>query len=89
MVKDADYGWGVGTGNAQETQGLLAAQFYKSVAKDDETGEAHLFDSGIQLVGHSLGGGLAGLVDSMYGARQKLIKFCAACIMIPCKRLAA
>ncbi|MCP4937515.1 MAG: hypothetical protein GY927_25710, partial [bacterium] len=60
LSKDALYGWGVGVGSAEETQGVLAAQFYKSVAKDAETGEAHLFDSGIQLVGHSLGVGLAG-----------------------------
>ena len=40
LAKDSAYGWGVGTGNVYETQGVLAAQFYKSVAQDDETGEA-------------------------------------------------
>ncbi|MCP5009796.1 MAG: hypothetical protein GY942_07455 [Aestuariibacter sp.] len=65
LSKDALYGWGVGVGSAEETQGVLAAQFYKSVANDAETGEAHLFDSGIQLVGHSLGVGLAGTVADL------------------------
>ncbi|MCP4183594.1 MAG: hypothetical protein GY761_09795 [Hyphomicrobiales bacterium] len=59
FTKDPLHGWGVGTGTANEPQGMLAAQFYQSVAKDEQTQEPHLFDSGIKLTGHSLGGGLS------------------------------
>lgn len=42
FLKDSLDGWGVGTGNVYEAQGVLAAKFYQSVAKDTQTGEAHL-----------------------------------------------
>jgi hypothetical protein len=54
LVWDPYYGWAVGGGDAETAQSLMAFDFYNAV--DGETA----YD--ISLTGHSMGGGLAGLV---------------------------
>lgn len=54
--------WALGGGNWQVEQAALAAEFYQAV-----NGDAITPNSNITLVGHSLGGGLAGFVGAIYG----------------------
>jgi hypothetical protein len=61
-VGDAWYGWGGGVG-AETTQAGLAAQFYQSVFGS----AAFPFSTNVTFTGHSLGGGLAGLLAGLYG----------------------
>ncbi|MCP4183626.1 MAG: hypothetical protein GY761_09955, partial [Hyphomicrobiales bacterium] len=70
--KDISHGYGVGLGHPEGEQAQLAAKFYQAIAEDKDTGEAHLYDSGIKLTGHSLGGGLSGLIGLIYGANTIL-----------------
>jgi Ca2+-binding RTX toxin-like protein len=61
-------GFGVAIGRATGDQSRLAFEFYNSVA--DALGGAGANDprqANISLTGHSLGGGLAGLVGAVYG----------------------
>ena len=56
-------GWSTGLGNPGTTQARLAVEFYRAVvgqSVDPRTGN-------VELTGHSLGGGLAGFVGSLYG----------------------
>jgi hypothetical protein len=66
LVKDAISGYGVGAGIAGVPQGDLAIAFYQNV-----TGQ-NIFNpnvlGNVVLTGHSLGGGLAGLVSTLTGA---------------------
>jgi hypothetical protein len=62
IVGDAWYGWGAGVG-AETTQAGLAAQFYQSVVGS----AAFPFSTNVTFTGHSLGGGLAGLLAGLYG----------------------
>lgn len=60
---DVHNGWFTGAGNPGTTQARLAIEFYRAVvgqAVDPRTGN-------VELTGHSLGGGLAGFVGSLYG----------------------
>src|SRR5680860_753983 len=56
-------GYGIGGGSPYAEQGRLAAEFYQAVTgtqtNDPLTGSA-------TLTGHSLGGGLAGLIGALY-----------------------
>jgi Ca2+-binding RTX toxin-like protein len=52
--------WATGAGDYWTEQTRLAAQFYRSVATEHPSFQ-------ITLTGHSLGGGLAGFVGSIYG----------------------
>ncbi|WP_108811931.1 putative Ig domain-containing protein [Sphingorhabdus sp. Alg231-15] len=61
LVKDALTGWIVGAG-IPGGQANLAIDFYKAVA-----GGVNPFLSDITTTGHSLGGGLAGYVATLYG----------------------
>jgi hypothetical protein len=61
LVGDILYGWGQGLGFAP-TQAELAAEFYKSVA-----GAGFPYSTNVTFTGHSLGGGLAGLMAGLYG----------------------
>jgi hypothetical protein len=65
LVKDAISGYGVGAGIAGVPQGDLAIAFYQNV-----TGQ-NIFNANVLgnvvLTGHSLGGGLAGLVSTLTG----------------------
>jgi hypothetical protein len=54
-------GWGMGLGSPGATQAEMAVQFYNSVVASGVTGAT------IAMTGHSLGGGLAGFVASLYG----------------------
>ncbi|WP_374142184.1 calcium-binding protein [Sphingomonas sp.] len=64
-VRDVWNGWSLGGGFSAASQGQLAIRFYQDVA------ERTLYDTDIAgklppiLVGHSLGGGLAGFVGSL------------------------
>ncbi len=64
LYTDAVNGYGLGAGYPYDDQAWLAAQFFQSVTGttggDPKTGSAI-------LTGHSLGGGLAGFVASIYG----------------------
>jgi hypothetical protein len=54
-------GWGLGRGSPAGDQAELAVEFYKVVAAGLP------LEANIALTGHSLGGGLAGFVGSLYG----------------------
>jgi hypothetical protein len=54
---DVAYGYSIGTGDPVSSQGDMAIGFYKAVA-----GSEDLRTANISFTGHSLGGGLAGLV---------------------------
>lgn len=58
---DVYHGWSLGAGDIDSAQGLMAVQFYQSVA-----GAGNWRTANISLTGHSLGGGLAGLVGGLY-----------------------
>ena len=66
---DAWNGYGIALGNASTTQARLATEFYQTVTgtenSDPRTGEAI-------LTGHSLGGGLAGLIGAVYNKKAHL-----------------
>ena len=62
VLSDALGGWSVGAG-LFGTQGQLAIEFYREVVGTDNSP----FDTNVSVTGHSLGGGLAGLVGSLYG----------------------
>lgn len=57
-------GYGVGAGSPYAPQALLAIEFYKAVAAAKSVAP---HDANISLTGHSLGGGMAGFVGSLYG----------------------
>jgi hypothetical protein len=67
VVADAATGFGLGVGDEDSTQGKLAAQFYRAVNGDSIDPNPNII-----LTGHSLGGGLAGFVGTIYGAQFKL-----------------
>jgi Ca2+-binding RTX toxin-like protein len=58
---DVINGWSGGLGYAS-TQAGLAAQFYRSVV-----GNENIYSTNVTFTGHSLGGGLAGLMAGLYG----------------------
>jgi hypothetical protein len=59
LTGDPATGWGLGGGSTSNAQGEMAIKFYQSVAG---AGSANWLGANISLTGHSLGGGLAGLV---------------------------
>ncbi|MBI1301221.1 MAG: hypothetical protein GC137_06115 [Alphaproteobacteria bacterium] len=64
---DPIYGWPVSTGLPDADQGILAFGFYNWIATDMNNGNPiDPRNASISLTGHSLGGGLAGLVGSVY-----------------------
>jgi hypothetical protein len=67
---DAWYGWGGGIVGAETTQAGLAAKFYQDVAgTDGNIGTTFPYSTlgSVVFTGHSLGGGLAGLMAGLYG----------------------
>ncbi len=65
---DTVNGYGVATGKLDGKQALLAFQFYNSIARDLNDGvPGDPRTANISVTGHSLGGGLAGLVGAVYG----------------------
>ena len=67
LVLDALHGYGVSIGVPDVDQGVLAFGFYQALANGVDPRLAS-----ISVTGHSLGGGLAGLVGSVYGKDGKL-----------------
>lgn len=66
--KDVWNGWTVGGGSTEAQQAEMAIQFYNAIV-DEVYGvstDPHSSSLSISLTGHSLGGGLAGLVGSIY-----------------------
>lgn len=59
-------GWTIGAGSSDAAQATMAIQLYQSVKQLIEE-DSDLAGKKIVLTGHSLGGGLAGLVGSIYG----------------------
>lgn len=67
LIKNPLYGWPQGIGAALTGQALLGAEFYKAVVGGGEpVTDDMLLTADIEFVGHSLGGGLAGLMASIY-----------------------
>jgi hypothetical protein len=67
---DAWYSWGGGIIGAESTQAGLAAKFYQDVAgADNNSGTTFPYSTlgSVVFTGHSLGGGLAGLMAGLYG----------------------
>lgn len=62
LTPDVLNGYGVGAGSPVVKQAELAIKFYQSVAG----AESDWRSANISVTGHSLGGGLAGLVGSLY-----------------------
>ena len=56
---DVYHGWSLGGGNVDSEQAHMAIRFYQSVAD-----AGNWLSANISLTGHSLGGGLAGLVGA-------------------------
>ncbi|PZP55670.1 MAG: hypothetical protein DI586_06145 [Micavibrio aeruginosavorus] len=71
LTTDVWNGWGVGTGSPAGKQAGMAFEFYRAVAGQNNDP----FDANISLTGHSLGGGLAGLVGSIYAKSGTLFDF--------------
>lgn len=69
-------GWRIGSGSkiigADTDQSELAFELYQSVVNHVHSVSGHYFDSDVILTGHSLGGGLAGLVAGVYGLEAVL-----------------
>lgn len=59
---DIWHGWSIGAGNTQSEQAAMAYEFYHTVS-----GGIDPRNAAIITTGHSLGGGLAGLVAGAYG----------------------
>jgi predicted alpha/beta hydrolase len=66
-AKDVLHGYGVGAGSADVAQSEMAIQFYKDVAAELNTSNPDPYQADISVTGHSMGGGLAGLVGAIYG----------------------
>jgi hypothetical protein len=66
--KDVLSGWTVGGGLYSVAQAKLAAQFFQQVVGNGSPSLTldDLYNANVLLTGHSLGGGLAGLVASIY-----------------------
>lgn len=69
-LTDAWYGWGTGVA-AESTQAGQAALFYKDVAAQQDYVGTFPYSTNIVFTGHSLGGGLAGLMADLSS-----LKFC-------------
>lgn len=60
--------WATGGGDYWTDQTILAAQFYRTIAANNPASQ-------ITLTGHSMGGGLAGFVGSIYGVSGVLFDY--------------
>lgn len=68
--RDVIQGWTLGLGFPDASQAQLAKQFYTSVTGQQIYGGAP--PSNVILTGHSLGGGLAGFVAALTGAKAEI-----------------
>lgn len=62
MFRDLEHGWLQGGGSITQEQTTMAVEFYQEVV-----GRGNQLSANVTLTGHSLGGGLAGFVGSLYG----------------------
>ncbi len=71
---DTTNGWPLGKGFYASAQGEMAVEFYRTVAESFELpGSENIYlDANISLTGHSLGGGLAGYIGSLYDQDARL-----------------
>jgi Lipase (class 3) len=60
----------LGAGAANTAQAQLAAQFYQAVINNSSVSP---FNTTTEFTGHSLGGGLAGLMGALYGKKAVVI----------------
>ncbi len=65
---DGDFinGWFVGTGDKEAKQAEFAIRFFQDVVESQDPANFNYFTNSVSLTGHSLGGGLAGLVGGLY-----------------------
>jgi hypothetical protein len=72
LIKDGVNGWTVGAGIYTATQAQEAAQFFQRVVANGNPNQtlADLYNANVLLTGHSLGGGLAGFVASIYKSQS-------------------
>jgi Ca2+-binding RTX toxin-like protein len=70
--KDILYGWSVGAGLYTENQAQLAAQFFQQVVANGNPNAtlADLYNANVLMTGHSLGGGLAGFLATIYKSQS-------------------
>ena len=66
MGQDAANGWLMGGGQYSTPQGMMALDFYQSVASSVNPGDLTYREENISLTGHSLGGGLGGFIGALY-----------------------
>lgn len=68
LTEDAFNSYAIAVGDPLKPQGTMAVQFYKAVVGVDANGNliSNPLTQNITLVGHSLGGGLAGYIASLY-----------------------
>lgn len=62
-------GWRIGTGSLEAIQGQLAIEFYRFVA-----GDRNYTQAGIDITGHSLGGGLMVIGVILFNYKSRSIK---------------
>lgn len=67
IVQDAAEGWILGGGFTTAPQGMAALDMYEAVV-----GDGNELTADITLVGHSLGGGLAGYLATLYGQNSNI-----------------
>ncbi len=67
LVQDAAEGWILGGGFTTAPQGMAALDMYEAVV-----GDGNELTADITLVGHSLGGGLAGYLATLYGQNSNI-----------------
>jgi hypothetical protein len=65
-------GWGVGTGSVEGRQAEMAFEFYQLVVG----GIGNVYSADVTLTGHSLGGGLAGLVAALIRRAPPFLIIC-------------
>jgi len=71
-LSDVIFGW-PGGGGYSTPQATAAADFYQTIIKNPDDTPGDLFASNVSFTGHSLGGGLAGLMGAIY--HQQAIVF--------------
>ncbi|MBU6338395.1 MAG: hypothetical protein KGQ36_00255 [Rickettsiales bacterium] len=69
---DLTTGWTLGVGVYNSDQAILAARFYQMVLAGDSDPNNDIFDNNVSFTGHSLGGGLAAFMASIYSKEAEV-----------------